>query len=277
MEKDCQEQSEKEKTMEDVKFRNLKADEISVRCASVNEKGVSLLLYKDARVDTNILNETFGPLGWKNEFKNFENFEIKKYGKTENIFSCKCVISVKGEDGEWISKEDYGTESFSEPIKGTASDAFKRAGYKWGIGVELYNAPFIWVPADKTTIVPKNNSSGYDVRDSFSVKEITTDCDKVITHLIITNRKGEIVYTFGESKAAKTASTEAAEEKKASEKQIKMLLDLMDEYANLAGKNPEDLKNSAKKKYGAIENISSKDISGLIKNLKKSIEEKTAA
>lgn len=45
-----------------LEFRLLKADEIEARVATCTEKGVSLLLYKDARCDMNILDETVGPL-----------------------------------------------------------------------------------------------------------------------------------------------------------------------------------------------------------------------
>ena len=48
-----------------MEFRTLRADEIEVRVATVSEKGVSLLLYKDARCDMNILDETVGPFNWQ--------------------------------------------------------------------------------------------------------------------------------------------------------------------------------------------------------------------
>ena len=48
-----------------VQIRLLTADEIECRVSTVNEKGVSLLLYKDARVDQKILDETFTPFGWR--------------------------------------------------------------------------------------------------------------------------------------------------------------------------------------------------------------------
>ena len=46
--------------MEQNLIRLLKADEIECRVSLINEKGLSLLLYKDARVDQKILDETFG-------------------------------------------------------------------------------------------------------------------------------------------------------------------------------------------------------------------------
>ena len=46
--------------------------------------------------------------------------------------------------------------NFNEKEKGFASDSFKRVCFNWGIGRELYTAPFIYVPADKMTIHEKN-------------------------------------------------------------------------------------------------------------------------
>ena len=42
-------------------FRLLQADEIEARVSTVTEKGCSVLLYKDARCDMRILDETVGP------------------------------------------------------------------------------------------------------------------------------------------------------------------------------------------------------------------------
>lgn len=114
-------------------MRPLRADEIEVRIGQIYEKGVSMLLYKNARVDMAILDETYGEFGWQNDYK-----EIKG-----NMY---CGIAVLNEtSGDWVWKWDCGTESFTEKEKGEASDAFKRAGFRWGIGRELYTAPFIWL------------------------------------------------------------------------------------------------------------------------------------
>ena len=45
-----------------VNIRTLKANEIECRIGTINEKGCSLLLYKDARVDMRLLDEVFGPM-----------------------------------------------------------------------------------------------------------------------------------------------------------------------------------------------------------------------
>ena len=117
----------------DLKFRLLKASEIDCRIATVSQKGVSVLLYKDARVDQNILDETVGPMNWQ---------------RSHSRDNANCTVSLwDDEKKQWISKEDTGTESYTEKEKGLASDSFKRACFNWGIGRELYTAPFIWIPA----------------------------------------------------------------------------------------------------------------------------------
>ena len=50
-----------------MKFRKLKANEIDVRVQSVVGSGAILLLYKDARADMNILDETVTNMLWKRE------------------------------------------------------------------------------------------------------------------------------------------------------------------------------------------------------------------
>ena len=121
-------------------IRLLRADEIECRVAMVAETGVSLLLYKDARVDQRILDETFTTFGWKRSHQVIDG----------NLY---CTVEVwDTEKSQWIGKQDVGKESYTEKEKGQASDSFKRACVNWGIGRELYSAPFIWVPVEKVNI-----------------------------------------------------------------------------------------------------------------------------
>lgn len=114
-------------------MRSLRADEVEVRVGTVTAKGVTLLLYKNARVDRAILDEEFGALDWQCRYSDHKG----------NLF---CSIGVYDKSkGEWVWKEDCGTESNTEREKGEASDAFKRAGFRWGIGIELYSSPFIFL------------------------------------------------------------------------------------------------------------------------------------
>ena len=161
-------------------FRDLTKDEIECRVQSVKSNGLVLLLYKDARVDMNILDETVGAENWQRE-----HYECKG-----NLF---CRVGIKTApkmdmtsgkltfDGDsWVWKSDCGTESNTEAQKGEASDSFKRACFNWGIGRELYTAPFTWIPADKCNI---KDGKCYD---KFVVEKIIIE-NKQITALAIWN------------------------------------------------------------------------------------------
>lgn len=161
------------------KFRDLRADEIECRVQSVKTNGLVLLLYKDARVDMNILDETVGSAYWQRE-----HYECKG-----NLF-CRVGIDVKGYKGApgdpcWVWKSDCGTESNTEAQKGEASDSFKRACFNWGIGRELYTAPFTWIPAEKCNITEGKNGSK-QCYDKFVVEKIIIE-NKQIMALAIWN------------------------------------------------------------------------------------------
>ena len=161
-------------------FRDLKANEIDVRIAQITEKGLSLLLYKDARVDQDILDETVGAMNWQ-----------RRHARD----NANCIVEIwDKEKQQWISKEDTGTESFTEKEKGLASDSFKRACFNWGIGRELYTAPFIWISSDKCNIV-KNQQGKFTCKDKFVVEAIEIT-NKVIMRLAIKNvRTNERVFS----------------------------------------------------------------------------------
>ena len=182
--------------MAKLEFRDLRADEIDVRIAMVKDKGISLLLYKDARCDMNILDETVGAYNWK---------------RSHSRDNANCIVSIwDSEKGQWIGKEDVGTESNTEAQKGLASDSFKRACFNWGIGRELYTAPFIWVKAEYCNL---DKGKCYD---KFSVAEISIKEKKIIALSIKNDTTGNIVYTFG--KASKPAAAQPKATAKAAAK-----------------------------------------------------------
>lgn len=162
-------------------IRKLDKSEISCKVKQVTEKGCLILLYKTARVDSQILDEVFGPQNWTNDFR-----EVKG-----NLY---CGIGIRQENDEFVWKWDCGVESVTEAEKGEASDAFKRAGFKWGIGVELYSAPFIW--ASVKTV--KNSKGSWELANKFTkffVSEVGYDGDKIISLTIVTD-KGENVFSM---------------------------------------------------------------------------------
>lgn len=168
--------------MEKNNIRLLRAEEIECRVGMISEKGLSLLLYKDARVDMKILDEVYGPLNWQRKHEVIGG----------NLY---CTVSIwDKEKQQWISKMDVGTKSNTEQEKGEASDSFKRACFSHGIGRELYTAPFIWIGAEKVCIKKKNDH--YTTYDKFKISSISYNKNREITGLSIINQDGRVVYSL---------------------------------------------------------------------------------
>lgn len=167
-------------------IRLLDASDIEVRAQQVSEKGAILLLYKNARVDMAILDEKFGMFGWQREhtFKDGKNY---------------CKVSIwDNEKGQWVSKEDIGTESNTEAQKGEASDAFKRACFNIGIGRELYTAPFIWIPLSAEEIYQNSKTQKWQIKSGvyFEVSEIAYDDKRNICRLRVSDQKGDVRFDW---------------------------------------------------------------------------------
>ena len=166
--------------MEKKEIRLLKAEEIECRVATISEKGVQLLLYKDARVDQKILDDSFGLFNWQRSHQCIDG-------------SVYCTVTVYDQEKkEWISKQDVGSAGFAEKEKSLASDSFKRACFNLGIGRELYSAPFIWIPACKIKIQKKNDK--LYCNSYFSLKEIAYTNEREISALVIVDETGNTVY-----------------------------------------------------------------------------------
>lgn len=171
-----------------MQFRKLRADEIEARIATVSEKGCQILLYKNARCDMNILDETVGPFNWQRDHK-----ELKG-----NMYAGISIFD--SEKGMWVTKWDCGTESYTEAEKGEASDSFKRAGFNWGIGRELYTSPFIWFKADQLkTLSQDDKTKKWKCADSFSVETVEY-VDNRISYLKVVDNKTKEVFVWGRSK-----------------------------------------------------------------------------
>jgi hypothetical protein len=169
-------------------FRGLRPDEIDVRVGSVSAKGVSLLLYKDARCDMNILDETYGVTGWQRKHEVING----------NLY---CGIGIWNENiNDWVWKWDCGTESYTEKEKGEASDSFKRAAFNIGIGRELYTAGFTFVscPTQK-----KEGGRGYELVNPYQfsgayvsdIRYKETEHKREIVGLVIKDSKGVTLYS----------------------------------------------------------------------------------
>ena len=172
--------------MKNTEIRLLRADEIECRVGTINERGLSLLLYKDARVDQKILDEAFGMYGWERTHQSIEG----------NLY---CTVRIwDSEKAQWIEKQDVGTTSYTEKEKGQASDAFKRACVNVGIGRELYTAPFILISSSKANIQKRDNR--YTTSERFQVREISYNEMREIAAITIVNDRGVVVYEYQEKK-----------------------------------------------------------------------------
>lgn len=180
-----------------MKFRSLKPSEVECRIGTVGKSGngLSLLLYKTARVDADVLDETVGAQNWQCDF----------YDCKGTLF-CKVGIAIGGWVADaggkkfpaqkWVWKADAGAKSNMEAEKGEASDAFKRACFKWGIGRELYTAPFIWIPSDRCRL--EQYKGNWTCRDRFAVTQMDVNDGRIRFVEILNASTGQIVYQWKE-------------------------------------------------------------------------------
>jgi hypothetical protein len=191
----------------------LSIHDIELRIGTCTAKGFSLLLYKTARVDAKRLNDVCG-LGWKNSYH---------YDDKGILY---CVIALyDAEHGQWVDRGDVGTESNTEKEKGSYSDAFKRAGFKCGIGPELYTAPFVWITwnMEKDEYRSNGNKTVWKPKNFFSsnlrISEYEVN-DGRIAALSIRYDKDE-VFSMNNGKKKPPPSKATAEDKKAAWEQFK--------------------------------------------------------
>lgn len=180
-------------------FRTLQANEIECRVGTQDKgcKWCTLLLYKDARVDQRLLDEVVGATRWQRSHELIDG----------QLF---CTVSIYDADTkQWVSKQDVGTESNTEKEKGRASDAFKRACFNWGIGRELYTAPFIFIK----DLNANDFNSGKLKMGRFKVKSIAYDEQRNVSELTIVDSDGNVRFTMG----GKGGSVRRSEAKKAPE------------------------------------------------------------
>lgn len=191
-------------------IRLLNANEIECRVQSVKKTktgvGCILLLYKDARVDMKLLDETYGAMNWQ---------------RTHEVINGNLFCNIEIWDSEkkcWIKKQDVGTESNTEKEKGQASDSFKRAGFNWGIGRELYTAPFIWVDLKEGEYYDKDGKTYINPRTKFTVKSIGYNEEREIISLQIVDNHNVVRYELGKK---------AVEPKTIDDTKAKVIYDLL--------------------------------------------------
>lgn len=94
------------------------------RIQSVNKNGAICIPYIDSRQAQELLDTVCGQENWQDDYKAVDGKVYAGVGIKIN--------------GEWVWKWDVGVESNIEKEKGEASDSFKRACVKWGIGRHCY-------------------------------------------------------------------------------------------------------------------------------------------
>lgn len=190
--------------MKDLQFRLLEANEIDCRvaqCGTMAKGGAwcSVLLYKDARCDQRLLDETVGAFNWQ-----------RKHSRD----NANCIVSIWDEEKKmWIEKEDTGTESNTEAEKGLASDSFKRACFNWGIGRELYTAPKIFITLSDAEYTIEGKKVKVASKVTFDVAEIGYDDKRNINRLVIVDGTGAVRFSMGSDK--KAVKVESKKEPKA--------------------------------------------------------------
>lgn len=114
--------------------------------AYTKEKDRALAVaYVDARAVGSRLDEVFG-YTWSDHYEVIEN--------TDSRLVVECIITVQLEDGNTIQRRDVGEETADNlgevsRYKSAYSDAFKRAGVKFGIGRYLYALGGTWEEVGK--------------------------------------------------------------------------------------------------------------------------------
>lgn len=219
----------------EIAFRSLDASDVEVRVAQASEKGCSLLLYKDARCDMRILDEAVGAQAWSCKYE--------RIGDT--LF---CSVGIQS-DGEWVWKQDCGIPSNMESEKGEASDAFKRACFKWGIGRELYTAPFIWVPKELCNI-GKNRNGKSACYDRFRVIDMAVADGAISSLEIMNDTTGKVVYPHRANKPKNNRPKGDDGLLKAAKQR---LWEACKAYAETHGGSPEEVAAGVKQRQGYAE------------------------
>lgn len=172
--------------------------DIDFRVQSINKGGyATILAYKDARVDMNRLDKVVGAENWQRDHKEIKNVVYCGIGIRQSYMdplNKRLVI-------QWVWKWDAGAESFTEKQKGEASDSFKRAGFNWGIGRELYDYPVIQIilRAEEFKI------DGNKVRQTWELKLkewvwFSQFTDGKLTYLACKDEREKKRFEFGEYK-----------------------------------------------------------------------------
>lgn len=156
--------------MREIKFRNLRPEDIEVRPATIKDGKATLLCYIDSRSVVELMDEAVGPMDW--------NFELVQVGD-----QMVGRMGIWDEDKQtWVVKSDVGSESNIDATKGLVSSIYKRCISRWGLQ-DLYTIPKIYVDDD-----------GYGCK--WTVGEVSWNDKRECTHITLVNKFGKVVYEW---------------------------------------------------------------------------------
>lgn len=258
-----------------MEFRKLTANDVEARVQSCDDKGFVLLLYKNARCDMNILDETVGAENWQREHYECKGNLFCRVGIKTNRTVEMTHHGINFDNDEWVWKADCGTESNTEKEKGESSDSFKRACFNWGIGRELYTAPKTKINGH--TKIAKRNGKDVYVPEYYAYDvvrmDVSDDIPRKITALTIVGKSMEggyhedVIFDWTDKSVPKSSPKATPKaEPKATPKQIEIL------KKAYVGTNLTKLLET--NNINSIEEISLSKASDLIGKLKKKAEDK---
>lgn len=172
----------------------LKAEDIELRVGSVSKyqgkaPTMTLLAYKTARTDVARLNKAVGALGWKREFQ---------YDRHDNL--CCKIYLYNSDIKDWVGKGDVGEENKNQSqnghgAKATYSDAMKRAGFAWGIGIELYSMPTIKITIQDSDIYSTGTNNKGDSTYAYKWGVSGWKVRYVDGSLVVVDNRGNVKFT----------------------------------------------------------------------------------
>lgn len=167
-----------------------------IQSVSKNKPQATCVAYIDARDVADVLDQ-YCVEGWQNEYREVAG----------NLF---CGIGIRI-NGEWEWRWDCGVESNTEKEKGRASDAFKRAAVKWGVGRFLYDLGFQYVTTNEAKT---GNNQPYPVENGNRIWDLT----KYFNHKLKPVQESKQAFSNKEKPVA--LSAKPAEEKPLSTSEI---------------------------------------------------------
>ncbi|CEG08752.1 DNA damage response protein A [Afipia felis] len=127
--------------------------------AKPDDKMGKPICYVDARAVMDRLDTVCGPDGWQDTYTP---------GLANSIV---CNIGVRMPSGDWLWKADGAGATDVEGEKGMLSDAFKRAGVRWGISRYLYDLDAPWIVLQRQKFISKDSERALnELHEDFAQK-----------------------------------------------------------------------------------------------------------